>query len=84
LKLVCYSLKAIADSDDEHANTYECKKPLVEIRSKKEIAKSKKEVDIAFSRLRSWRRAHNMFLPSQASASADNVAVWQKSKLYVI
>jgi hypothetical protein len=46
LKLVCYSLRAIADSDDEPANIYEYKRPLVEIRWIKEVGKSKKEVDI--------------------------------------
>ena len=77
MKLVCYGLRAIAYSDDEPANIYECKKPLVEIRWIKEVDKSKKEVDIPFSRLRSWRRTNNIFLPSHASASADNVTVWQ-------
>jgi hypothetical protein len=48
LKLVCYGLRAIAYSDDEPANIYECKKPLVEIRWIKEVGKSKKEVDIPF------------------------------------
>jgi hypothetical protein len=43
----------------------------------KEVGKSKKEIDIAPFKTAIMEKSSQHFLPSHASASADNVAVWQ-------
>lgn len=56
----------------------ECKKLLVEMRWTKEVG-VKEEVDIKLFQDCDHLEEVNMFLPSQASALADNLAVWRKS-----
>jgi hypothetical protein len=77
LKLVCYSLRAIAYSDDEPANIYECKKPLVEIRWIKEVGKSKKEVDIAPFKTAIMEKNQKHIFAFSCKCFSNNVAVWQ-------